>query len=62
MEIFFLAFTVLCKLLKRSDAFKPQPTYTKISTSNKAWISKVVTKIDGDGNVTQTLTIVSKKS
>jgi hypothetical protein len=45
----------------KDDFFKPQPTYTESTTANKSWINVTVVKTDGDGNVTQVSSIVSKK-
>jgi hypothetical protein len=42
--------------------FAPLPTYQETRNSNAAWVQVTLTKTDGDGNVTQTSTIVSKKS
>jgi len=44
-----------------SQDFAPLPQYTESSTSNHSWVNVTVTKTDGDGNVSQTSTIVSKK-
>ena len=45
-----------------SQDFAPLPTYKETSTSNSNWVNVTLTKTDGDGNVSQTSTIVSKKS
>jgi hypothetical protein len=46
----------------KTDDFQPLPQYEETSTSNQSWVNVTVTKTDSDGNVSQTSTIVSKKS
>jgi hypothetical protein len=45
-----------------SQDFALLPIYQETSTSNQSWVNVTVTKTDLDGNVSQTSTIVSKKS
>ena len=48
--------------MSKQQDFAPLPTYQETSTSNQSWVNVTVTKTDGDGNVSQTSTIMSKKS
>lgn len=49
------------QMTAKNDDFKPLPTYQETSVSNSNWVNVTITKTDGDGNVTQTANIVSKK-
>ena len=46
---------------KKSDDFAPQPTYSQTRNSNETYTSVVTTRTDGDGTVTQSLQIISKR-
>lgn len=42
--------------------FAPLPQYTQSTVKNESWVVVTITRTDGDGSVTQTSAIVSKRS
>ena len=45
----------------QSQDFTPPPTYSQSKTSNESWINVTTTKVEGDGSITQSQTIISKR-